>query len=172
MSEDESIVREKAGEMAERAREKAGEVEQQAGLQLREQIGRRSNQAGEQVRAVGQALRQTSGQLREQGQDAPARITYQAADRLDSVGEYLRSSDPERILSDAEDFARRNPWAVAAGAAVVGFIASRFLKASSERRHDATLVDLRSYDRSMAEPAAMDYEPRHASGMTPELGGR
>jgi ElaB/YqjD/DUF883 family membrane-anchored ribosome-binding protein len=159
MSEDES-VREKATELAERAREKAGEVQQQAGGQLRQQIGRRSTQAGEQVRAVGAALRQTSGQLREQGQDAPARITDQAAERLDSVGQYLRSSDPDRILSDAEDFARRNPWAVAAGAAVVGFIASRFLKASSERRYDATVTDLRPYEPTERMP----YEPQHAIG--------
>src|SRR5438105_4841817 len=112
MSQDESVVREKATELADRARDKATEVQHQAGGQLRQQIGQRSGQAGEQVRAIGHALRETSDQLRGEGQDLPARITDQAAQRLDSVGSYLLGSDPDRILADVEDFARRYPWGV------------------------------------------------------------
>jgi len=162
--QEQSDMKEKATELAEQAQDKAQELQRQAGGQLRSQIAVRSTQAGEQVRSVGQALRQASGSLREQEQDGPARITDQAAERLDSVGSYLLNSDPDRILSDAEDFARRNPWAVAAGAAVLGFVASRFLKASSERRYQASITDLRPY-----EPIEPGYEPRHASEMTESL---
>jgi hypothetical protein len=160
MSQDESVVREKATELADRARDKASEVQHQAGGQLRQQIGQRSGQAGEQVRAIGHALRETSDQLRGEGQDLPARITDQAAQRLDSVGSYLLGSDPDRILADVEDFARRYPWGVAAGAALIGIAASRFLKASSQRRYDASVTDLRRYERTETSYERDPYEPR------------
>ena len=41
------------------------------------------------------------------------------------------------MLHDAEDFARRRPWAVAGIGLIAGLAASRFLKASSERRYDS-----------------------------------
>ena len=48
----------------------------------------------------------------------------------------MKESDADRILSDVEDFARSNPWAVAAGGLALGFVASRVLKASSSRRYE------------------------------------
>jgi hypothetical protein len=155
-------------ELAEQAKEKGREIQRQAGDQLRSQLAVRSNQAGEQVRAIGQALRETSGRLREQGQDGPARITDTTAERLDAAGSYLSSSGPDKILADAEDFARRKPWAVAAAAAAAGFAASRFLKASSQKRYESVRserarVDLRPYETYQEEVA---YQPRHAGEPT------
>ena len=65
----------------------------------------------------------------------PARYVEQAADRAERLGSYLERSDGERIVRDVEDFARRNPWAVAAGGLALGFAASRMLKASSSERY-------------------------------------
>jgi ElaB/YqjD/DUF883 family membrane-anchored ribosome-binding protein len=171
MDGDESAARDTTTDLAEEAKEKGRELQQQAGDRLRSQIATRSNQAGEQVRAIGQALRETGGHLREQGQETPARITDQTAERLDSAGSYLLSAGPDRLLADAEDFARRNPWTVAAAAAAVGFAASRFLKASSEGRYRASSeggyrpVDLRPYEQEGTEP----YQPRHAGETTSSL---
>ena len=39
--------------------------------------------------------------------------------------------------ADAEDFGRRQPWALAAASVAAGFAASRFLKASSRQRYQA-----------------------------------
>jgi hypothetical protein len=161
-------------ELAEQAKEKGREIQAEAGNQLRNQLAVRSNQAGEQVKAIGEALRETSGRLREQGQDGPATITDKTAERLDSAGSYLLSAGPDRILADAEDFARRNPWAVAAAAAAAGFAASRFLKASSQKRYESVRsaqferprVDLRPYETYQEEVA---YQPRHAGDPTGPL---
>ena len=79
-------------------------------------------------------------ELRKQGKDAPARYVEQAADRAERVGGYLERSDGERILHDVEDFGRRNPWAVAAGGLLLGFAASRMLKASSGDRYRSNLA--------------------------------
>jgi hypothetical protein len=76
-------------------------------------------------------------QLRSQGKDGPAKIADQAAERVESLGSYLSSADADRILSDVEDFGRRNPWAVALGGVALGFAASRLLKASSSERYQA-----------------------------------
>jgi ElaB/YqjD/DUF883 family membrane-anchored ribosome-binding protein len=150
-----SVIADKASELADAARDKADEVGQQAGWQLRQQVGQRSDRAGEQASAISRALKEASTSLREQREDFPARVTDEAAQRLDSIGSYLRSSDPNKILADVEDFARRNPWGVAAGAAVLGLMASRFLKASSARRYDGSVTDLRYYERRRGV-----YEPR------------
>jgi hypothetical protein len=102
---------------------------------MREQVDQRSTTAGEQVSSSAHALRATSDQLREEGQDGPARAAERAAERAERVGGYLRESDADRILRDAEDFGRRQPLAVVAIGMAAGFAASRFLKASSSSRY-------------------------------------
>ena len=57
-------------------------------------------------------------------------------DMLRSYSSYLRDSNSDRILSDVESWARSRPWVAAAAGALVGFAASRFLKASSRRRYE------------------------------------
>ncbi len=124
-------VQEKAQPVVEQTRGKAQVVRAQAATRIEEQVDVRSTQAGEQVRSVGNALRTTSEELRGQGQDRPAKVAEQAATRADQLGQYLREADGQKILRDAEDFARRQPWLVAAAGAAVGILAARFLKASS-----------------------------------------
>jgi ElaB/YqjD/DUF883 family membrane-anchored ribosome-binding protein len=116
--------------------EKAGEVKSQVGDKLREQVDQRSTEAGEQVTAMSQALRSSGEQLRNDGNETPAKLIEGAAQRVDRIGSYLRDSDSNRILGDVESWARSRPWIAAAAGALVGFAASRFLKASSSRRHD------------------------------------
>jgi hypothetical protein len=123
------------GSTADQAKDKAREAAGQAREKAREQVDQRSTQAGEQVsRAAGDA-RSVAEELRRQGKDAPARYAEQAADRAERLGGYLKESDGETILRDVEDFARRKPWAVAAGGLALGFAASRLLKASSAERY-------------------------------------
>jgi ElaB/YqjD/DUF883 family membrane-anchored ribosome-binding protein len=120
----------------ETAQEKVKEGTQQAQSRAREQIDQRSTQAGEQVSATAQALRSTGHQLREQGQDAQAKAADRIADHADRMGSYLTESNADRLLSDVEDFGRRQPMAVVGIGVVVGFAASRFLKASSRKRYE------------------------------------
>lgn len=118
----------------EQAKAKAQEGAQQAKRTVRDQVDERSTQAGERVGTTAQDIRSVSEELRRQGKDQPARLAEQAAERAESLGDYLKRSDGDTILSDVEDFGRQRPWAVIAGGLALGFAASRFLKASSERR--------------------------------------
>jgi hypothetical protein len=106
---------------------------------LKEQVDQRSTQAGHQINTVADDVRSVAGELRTQGKDAPARYAEQAAEKVQDVGHWLERSDGDKLVRDVEDFARRNPWAVAAGGLVLGLAASRFLKASSSERYRSSL---------------------------------
>jgi ElaB/YqjD/DUF883 family membrane-anchored ribosome-binding protein len=128
--------------VASQALDQVQERTQDARAQVREtaraQIDNRSSQLGEQVGSVAQALRKTSAQLDFEGNTTGAKAAQAAAGHAERVGRYLRDSDSDRILNDVERFARRRPWAAAGIGAALGFAASRFLKASSERRYHST----------------------------------
>ena len=133
-------TQEKAREVAGQAQDKAREAAGQARGRASQEVDRRSTQAGEQVSSSASDARSVADELRKQGKDAPARYVEQAADRAERLGGYLQDSDGDRILRDVEDFARRNPWAVAAAGLLVGFAASRMLKASSGDRYRSSLT--------------------------------
>ena len=128
-------AQEMAQDVAGQAREKAQEAAGEARSRLGDQVDQRSTQAGERLSSTGSDLRSVSRELRNQGKDTPARLADQAADRVERVSSYLTESDADRILSDVEDFGRRQPLAVLAGGVVLGIVAARFLKASSGRRY-------------------------------------
>ncbi|MBE2316205.1 hypothetical protein DVA67_009475 [Solirubrobacter sp. CPCC 204708] len=121
----------------EKAAEKAQQAKGQAASRVKDQVDQRSTQAGEQVSSTASDIRSVADQLREQGKDQPAKLAEQAAQRAETLGDYLQRSDGDAILGDLEDFGRRQPWAVIAGGLALGFAASRFLKASSSRRYEA-----------------------------------
>jgi ElaB/YqjD/DUF883 family membrane-anchored ribosome-binding protein len=126
-------------DVASTAHEKAVELKQQGKSRLGETLDERTNQAGKQARQVAQALRQGGAQLSNQadGQQV-ASLAEGTADRVERLGGYLERSSGDVLLRDVEDFARRRPWMVAGIGLVAGVAASRFLKASSERRYRST----------------------------------
>ena len=132
-------AREGAGQVAGQAQEKAQEFRTQASGRMREQVDSRSTQAGEQARSLADAMRRTGETLRTEGKEGPAKVTDAAAERAERLGGYLTESDADRILRDVEDFARRQPWLVAAGGFIAGLLGSRLLKASSSRRYEESM---------------------------------
>lgn len=128
----------KLDEAKQQAGEQAQQAKQQASEKARGMIDQRTTQAGEQVNTQAQDIRTVAQSLREQGKEGPAKIAEQAADRAERVGSYLTDSSGDRILSDVERIARTNPWAVIAGGVALGFAASRFLKASSQKRFESS----------------------------------
>ncbi len=129
---------EQVQEATDQARQKVQEAGGQAKQRARQQVDERSTQAGERVSDVAGDARSVAEELRKQGKDRPAELAEQAAQRAERVGGYLQESDADRILRDVEDFGRRQPWAVVAGGLALGFMASRFLKASSRDRYEAS----------------------------------
>jgi hypothetical protein len=153
-------VKDQVREKTQVAQEKAQGAAQQARTRFRDQVDQRSTQAGERLSGTASDVRSVAEELRRQGKDTPAKLAEQAAGQTDRVADYLKGVSGERILRDVEDLVRRRPWAVAAGGLALGFTASRFLKASSSRRYQATRTSYPTYEEAevgpypVAEPAA------------------
>jgi ElaB/YqjD/DUF883 family membrane-anchored ribosome-binding protein len=171
-------AQEKATEVAGQAKEQAKNVAGQAQEQVRTQVDQRSTQAGEQITQQASDIRSVGESLREQGKDGPAKIAEQAASRIEGVGNYLTEANADRILHDIEDFGRRQPWAIIAGGATLGFLASRFLKASSsdrfEQRYSSSPSQLpNTYTRPVGTtpPALGGTGNELSGGVAPGFGG-
>jgi hypothetical protein len=162
-------AQEKAREVVGQAQEKAQEAAGQAQNMLREQVDQRSTEAGQRVSGTAEDLRSVGTELRNQGKETPAKLAEDAADRAERLGSYLSESDGDRILSDIEDFGRRQPLAVLAGGLVLGMAAARFLKASSSRRYQGRLgseIRTRELSRSYPTPPPVSTRPPEPVGAT------
>ncbi|HYG54024.1 MAG TPA: hypothetical protein VD965_01880 [Burkholderiales bacterium] len=104
-------------------------------------IGEQQQAAAGSLGDFAQALRKAA---RESGDGSAAigRIAESAADGLQRVSDSLRGKDLDSLVRDAESFARRQPLAFIGTAALVGYLAVRFLKASDPSRQQQDL-DLR-----------------------------
>lgn len=114
------------------------ELKEQGRGKLGETLDRRTTEAGGQARQVASALRQTRSQLTAQDDRTGKQVAAAAgwtADHVERLGRYLERTNGDQLLRDAEAFARRRPWVVAGTGLIAGLAASRFLKASSERRY-------------------------------------
>jgi hypothetical protein len=128
-------AQEQSGDLTSQAQERAQQAAGQAKNRLREQLDQRSSQAAEQINQHASDFRAVGASLREQGKDGPAKAADKLAEYAEKAGGYLRDRDSDALLADAEDYGRRQPWAVAAGGLALGFAASRFLKASARERY-------------------------------------
>jgi len=153
-------AQEKAQEMAGQAQESAQAAAGQVQGRLREQLDQRAAQAAEQINSQASDLRAVGNSLREQGQGGPAQAAERLAQYAERAGGYLQGKDSDALLSDAEEFARRQPWAVAAGGLVLGFAASRFLKASGRKRYSSRSERPESAALPQRSPTAPDAPTR------------
>jgi ElaB/YqjD/DUF883 family membrane-anchored ribosome-binding protein len=160
----------KAQEVVQQVQEKAGEIGGQAVEQVRSQVDSRSTEAAAHALTISEAARSASEELRSRGEDLPARIIDEAATRVEQLGTYLRDSSADRILRDAEEFGRKQPWAVIGGGLILGFAASRFLKASSSRRYASQRpASPAPQARPVAPTASASRAPQTAMPGTPPL---
>jgi hypothetical protein len=153
-------VKDQVREKAQVAQDKARGALGQARGRLSDQVDQRSTQAGERVAGTASDVRSIAQELRNQGKDGPANLAEQVASQADRVGDYLKGASGDRILRDVEDFARRQPMLVAAAGLALGFAASRFLKASSSRRYEASFQG--SGDRGYGRAYTSPYDTRTA----------
>lgn len=122
-------VQSQAQQVAQQAQQTAGQVANQAKQQTTSVLTGQKERAADSLDSVAQALRQTSQQLQEQ-QGGISQLGNTAADRVERVSQYLRNTDVNGIVGDAEAYARSNPGVFLGGALALGFLAARFLKSS------------------------------------------
>ena len=130
-------AKEKVQEKAQQVQQKSQEVKGQAGDRVRRELDNRTAQAGSQLQFTADAMRRTGEQLRDEGKEGPAKAATAVAERAERFGNYMTATNADRMLHDVEDFARRQPLLFALGGATLGFLASRFVKASSSGRYQS-----------------------------------
>jgi ElaB/YqjD/DUF883 family membrane-anchored ribosome-binding protein len=177
MGKESGSVGEKADEVKGVVVEQAGHAADRGRNVAQQQLDQRSTELGEQVGTAAWTLRQVADQSRTEGNDQQARLAEAAAERGERLSNYLVEADGERMLREAEDFARREPWVVAGAGLAIGFVLARALKASSSTRYQRHYPD--SYRRLPARtesggrsdwqdtPAGQPYfqpEPRVGNG--------
>ena len=95
--------------------------------------------AGE-VDNVAHAVEKVASEL-EANQSATAGYVRTVSDTVTRFSETLRTNDVDQLLRMAEDFGRKQPAAFAGVMAIAGFAASRFVRASANRRPRAGAND-------------------------------
>jgi hypothetical protein len=119
-------------QFAQQARQQAGELANRGGEQVKSQLDYQKHQAAQRLTPVQTALRETAQQLRRQGQGSVAGYADQASDQVERFSGYLRETSVDEITDEARGFARRRPALFLGGAALLGFLGTRFLKSSSQ----------------------------------------
>lgn len=87
--------------------QQAQQLKAQAGNQIKTQMQTRATQASQGVNALTQGVRQAGEQLRAQGQPTPALVLDALAEKVEPLGGYLSSTDPEQLRSDIAAYGRR-----------------------------------------------------------------
>lgn len=125
-----SEVGEAGKQVAGEARDAGRQVADEARRAATEQIDRRSTLAGEKVGLAATDARDIADVLRNKGREGTARVADDAAQRMDRFAVYLRHADSDRIMFDIRRIGRERPAVLVAGAAVVGILVGRVVKAS------------------------------------------
>jgi hypothetical protein len=118
------------GALATEARQAGGQIAGDVRARALAEGDRRSSEAGERVAVAAGDVRGVADHLRGNGREGPAKVADEAAERIDRFAAYLREKDTATILADARDLGRRQPAVLVAGAAVIGILAGRVIKAS------------------------------------------
>jgi len=151
--------------------ERAAQGRSRAADRMRVEVDRRSTELGEHGQSLAEALRRSAEQLQGEGKETPARLAQRAADQLERPSRYLRDADANRLLGELEDLARRRPWLAGSVGALVGFVGSRFVKASSDRRYESRFGSHTGASEGLERDAGAQRsdEPAFQAAPTPPL---
>lgn len=129
-------VKNQAMQIGEQAKAQIGQVAEQAKGMVTEQkdllVG--------QIEGVSSALSRVASELEMSNQPA-ARYARFVADGAERVTNSLRSSSVDDLIHIAQDFGRRQPLVFMGVAALLGFAASRFIMASSQRQSEQNMSE-------------------------------
>lgn len=113
-----------------RAEKTASTVVEQAQQTAEVQLSSQKDQAASTLHSLAESIREGGHRMRDE-QPQVASFAEQAAERVDQASRYVREHEVRDFVREAENFARREPLIFLGGAFALGFLAARFLKASS-----------------------------------------
>lgn len=120
---------------------------------------RRADAAGV-VAATATTIREASVSLEQRGQAQLGQAARGAAEKLETLAQYVEQTDARQMASAAQDIARRYPMAVIAAGIAVGAVAIRIVRSTNMREALPTLEPL-SGARAAAADAITLLESDH-----------
>lgn len=108
---------------------------QELGEDIADAATAKANHAAASMHAQAQQEADQLAQAAEAASDAfpsgsvQSQIADQVAQQADRLAQTVAQMDAQAVIQDVSDFARRNPLVFVGGAALVGLLAARFLKA-------------------------------------------
>ncbi|MBF0394175.1 MAG: hypothetical protein HQL38_15980 [Alphaproteobacteria bacterium] len=135
---------------------------------VREAMESQKGRAAAQLGGVAAALHDAARRLDEGNQEVPARYTDLAAEQVERLSRVLEERSFDRLMSDAEDLARRQPALFIGGAAAAGFMLARLLRnasgASAAEPERSTMRRSSMESETMAQPSPVYGTPGGATG--------
>jgi ElaB/YqjD/DUF883 family membrane-anchored ribosome-binding protein len=95
-------------------------------------------QIAERVGGIAEALHSAAHSLENSQNTLIARYVEETADRVEDISRQVRDRHWNEIVSDTEDFARRQPTLFVLGAMATGFLMGRFLWARTSEQRQAS----------------------------------
>lgn len=162
-------VQETVAPVVDQAQEKAGQVAEQARSQVTTRLDGQKERLVSGLGMVALAVRQTGQQMREQDVGPVAEYADKAAEQVEKVSQYLRRTEVDELIGQAERFARRQPTVFLGGGLALGLLAARFLKSSAQRAAASAskIGDGASARPAAPGPAASLLEPPYGSATAP-----
>jgi hypothetical protein len=97
-----------------------------------EKIEEQKKAASRSIDSFAQAVRRASDELQDQDQTAAAQLIQQAAGGLESLSRTLSNQSLGDMINTVRDFGRRNPVALAGGAALLGLALGRVARTAAD----------------------------------------
>jgi hypothetical protein len=110
---------------------------------VRHRLDNGMHKAGEKLGAAVHNLNEVAEQLDEHGNSATGNMLRSATEPVQRITDYLEGTSSEQFISDANRYAKEHMWTVIAAGALLGIVASRFVKASlagSQQRYESMLM--------------------------------
>ena len=118
-------------ELASDAKRSAGNMINQAKERAASAAEEQKQSAAQHINRYGTALRDSARSV-EQEDPNVAYFANQAAERIEKVANYVRSTDLTGMRRDAEDLARRHPALFMGGMLLAGLVVGGLIKASAQ----------------------------------------
>ena len=115
------------------ARQAVGQVAGQAQQQASSMASNQMNAVAERLAGLSDMFRTVSQQSRENDQTMVAEVADRAGQQVERVSNYLRERDLDDLIEETQEYARRQPAIFLGSTFVLGLLAARFFKSSSQR---------------------------------------
>jgi hypothetical protein len=157
------MKQQQTGNLAENTKDLAS----QAGDKILQTVEEQKAAGADFVSGMAGSMRRAANEFR----DLPQAAQYirLAADQIEGVSDAFKRRDLSQLVSDVQDFARRQPTAFVGAAALAGFAVMRFLKTSTA---NASASASRSHTGQSYGPAAVPMMGGHWAAQSYGSGSR